>query len=301
MSLLVVGSVAIDSIETPWGKAKGVLGGSATYAALAARLWTPVALVAVVGDDFPKQALRLFDRKGIDRRGLLSLPGRTFQWKGRYQLDGQVRTLFLDLGVFEQFRPQLSKSLARVRHAFLGNIHPSLQLAVLNQLRAPKLTACDSRDHWIEQERSAFLKVLKKVDILFLNDAEARLFTGASNLVEATRALLRFGPRVAIVKKGEHGVLAASDGHFFSLPGYPVSRVIDPTGAGDAFAGTCLGLLASQKRKSWKALCQALLTASCTASLVIETFGPKRLIGLTKKDLETRVKGFCVFSGVTLS
>jgi len=290
--LLIVGSIAIDSIQTPWGRAQELLGGSATYAALAARLWTRVAMVGVVGSDFPAQYLKLFRKHQIDGEGLYQVPGRTFRWKGRYDETGRATTLFLDLGVFSGFQPRLTPALRRVKYAFLGNIHPTLQWQVLRQLTAPRITACDSREDWIGNQRRGFLKLLKKVDLVFLNDSEARLLTGVHSLTQATRLLARLGPRVAIVKKGEHGVLAASRDAFFSLPGFPVSRVVDPTGAGDAFAGACLGFLTTQRRITWLALCQAIQYASSVASMTIEAFGPARLLTATKADTLRRTKAF---------
>lgn len=292
MSLLVVGSIAIDSIETPWGQVSDLLGGSATYAALAARLWAPVAVVGVIGSDFPPRYVKLFDQYGLDGPGLVRVEGRTFRWKGRYNANLEATTLSLDLGVFSGFRPHLPESLRRADTAFLGNIHPTLQWRVLKQLKGPRITACDSRADWITTQRRGFLKLLKEVDLVFLNDSEARLLTGVHGLIQATQALARLGPKVALVKKGEHGVLAASREAFFSLPAYPVSRVIDPTGAGDAFAGACLGYLETQRRITWSCLCRAIQYASCVASMTIEAFGPARLLKVTKADLHRRVKAF---------
>ncbi|MBI3333732.1 MAG: sugar kinase [Candidatus Omnitrophica bacterium] len=293
---MIVGSIALDSIETPWGEADQVLGGSATYAALAARLWTPVALVGVVGSDFPPRYLKLFDRMGIDGPGFVQAKGRTFRWKGRYNTSLEPTTLDLDLGVFSGFQPRLTVAYQRSKHAFLGNIHPGLQWEVLNQLSKPRITACDSREDWIKASRKDLLKLIKEVDVLFLNDSEARLLTGVYGLIQATRILALLGPKVAIVKKGEHGVLAASKDAFLSLPGYPVPRVVDPTGAGDAFAGACLGYLAGQSRINWAALCRAIQYASCVASMTIEAFGPARLLKVTKKDVDRRVKAFQTFT-----
>ncbi len=290
MSLLIVGSVAIDSIETPWGSIRQALGGSATYAALAARLWSPTAMLAVVGSDFPSEYSRLLSRKGINGEGLTQVEGKTFRWKGRYNRDLQPTTLHLDLGVFSGFSPKLSPALKRSRHAFLGNIHPNLQWHVLKQLKAPKIVACDSRDDWIKTQRRGFLKLLKRMDLVFLNDSEARLLTGVHGLVQATRVLARLGPKVAIVKKGEHGVLAASRDAFFSLPAYPVEQVTDPTGAGDAFAGACMGYLRTQKRVSWATLCRAIQYASVAATIAIETFGPAKLVKATRSEILKRSK-----------
>ncbi|MBI3322776.1 MAG: sugar kinase [Candidatus Omnitrophica bacterium] len=292
MSLLIVGSVAIDSIETPWGKVSQVLGGSAAYAALAARLWTPTTMVAVVGTDFPKPYAQLLAKRGLNGSGLTKAKGKTFRWKGRYNADFQAQTLFLDLGVFKSFQPDLTPDQKRCRYAFLGNIHPGLQWRVLRQLSAPKITACDSRDDWIRHSRKEFVSLLKRMDIVFLNDSEARLLTGVHGLVQATRHLAKMGPKVAVVKKGEHGVLAASKDSFFSLPGYPLAQVMDPTGAGDAFAGTCMGYLATHGKISWANLCRGIQYASVAAALTIEDFGPTRLTSLTLKELMRQTKAF---------
>ncbi len=292
MSLLIVGSVALDSIETPWGRVSQVLGGSATYAALAARLWTPTSMVAVVGSDFPKAYAKLLAGRGLNGAGLQRAKGKTFRWKGRYNADLQAHTLRLDLGVFKSFQPNLTPAQRRSSHAFLGNIHPELQWRVLRQLSAPKLTACDSRDDWIRGSRKEFVSLLKRMDLVFLNDSEARLLTGIHGLVQATRHLARMGPKVAIVKKGEHGVLAASKDSFFSLPGYPLAQVVDPTGAGDAFAGTCMGYLAAQRQASWANLCRGIQYASVAAAMTIEDFGPARLAAISKRDLLARCRAF---------
>lgn len=292
MSLLIVGSVAIDSIKTPWGRVDEVLGGSATYAALASRLWTPTSMVAVVGSDFPATYSKFLAKHGLNGSGLERVKGRTFRWKGRYDQNLQAHTLFLDLGVFMNFQPKLSPALRKIPYAFLGNIHPSLQWSVLKQMKAPRLVACDSRDDWIKNNRKEFLALLKKMDILFLNDSEARLLTGTHGLVQATKQMVRMGPRVAVVKKGEHGVMVASKDAFFCLPGYPVTEVVDPTGAGDTFAGTCLGVLASQRQMSWSALCRAIQYASVVASMTIEDFGPARLALLTKEEILGRWRSY---------
>ena len=292
MSLLIVGSVAIDSIETPWGRVDRVLGGSATYAALAARQWTPTFMVAVVGSDFPGVYSRFFSKFGLNGEGLQKVPGKTFRWKGRYDQNLQAHTQHLDLGVFQNFQPKLSASLRRASHAFLGNIHPSLQWNVLRQMAAPRMVACDSRDDWIRHNRREFVRLLKRMDIVFLNDSEARLLTGVHGLVQATHALAKMGPKVAVVKKGEHGVLVASKDSFFSLPGYPVAEVVDPTGAGDSFAGTCMGYLATVRTPSWASLCRAIQYASVAASVTIEDFGPARLSDLSKKEILRRARTY---------
>lgn len=292
MSLLIVGSVAIDSIQTPWGRVDQVLGGSATYAALAAQVWTPTSMVAVVGSDFPPTYSKFLSKHGLNGTGLEKVKGKTFRWKGRYDQNLQAQTLFLDLGVFKEFQPKLSPALRKIPYAFLGNIHPSLQWSVLKQMNRPRLVACDSRDDWIKNNRKELLSLLKRMDLVFLNDSEARLLTGTHGLVQATKQMARMGPKVAVVKKGEHGVLVASKDAFFCLPGYPVAEVIDPTGAGDTFAGTCLGVLANQRQMSWSALCRAIQYASVVASITIEDFGPARLSGLTRAEILGRWRAY---------
>ena len=292
MSILVVGSVALDSVKTPFGETQEDLGGSATHFTAAASFFSKIHVIGVVGSDFPAKYNALFERYKINGDGLTRADGRTFRWKGRYDTNLQATTLSLDLGVFSSFQPRLTPVLRRSRYAFLGNIHPTLQWRVLRQLVSPKITACDSRADWIETQRRGFLKLLKNVDMVFLNDSEARLLTGIHGLVQATRVLARLGPQVAIVKKGEHGVMAASKNAFFSLPGYPVSHVVDPTGAGDAFAGACLGYLTTQPRITWAVLCQAVQYASAVASITIESFGPARLLKASREDASRRVKAF---------
>jgi len=299
VSVLIVGSVARDEVQVPWSsKTHAVLGGSATYAALAARLWGPASIVAVVGSDFPKSYRKLFDKKRIDVQGLMEAPGRTFYWKGRYNEDLQPKTLRLDLGVFSSFKPKLPPGLVRrTRVAFLGNIHPALQWEVFRQLKRPKLTACDSRDDWIRSDRKHFLALVKRMDILFLNDSEARLLTGDNNLVRSTRALARWGPKVAIIKKGEHGLLMATRQMFYALPAVPLHQVNDPTGAGDSFAGACLGYLNTQPRLTWDRLCRAVQYGSVVASMSIETYGPGRLIQATRGEIGRRMKRFRTLVG----
>lgn len=290
MSLLVVGSVALDSIATPMGRVGETLGGSATYACLAASLFTVPRLVAVVGTDFPKAYRRLFEKKGVDLAGFVEAPGKTFRWRGRYGYDLNVaQTLRVQLNVFERFAPRLPDGWSATPCAFLGNIDPELQLRVRRQLRSTRLVACDSMNFWIAKKRRQLLKVLKSVDLVFLNDAEARMLTGQGHLARAAGAILRFGPACVAIKKGEHGALLASRGAFFSLPAYVVEDVCDPTGAGDSFAGGMLGYLAERPRWTWETLKQALVYASAVASLTIEDFGAARLSAATRATVERRV------------
>ena len=290
MSLLIVGSVALDTIQTPLGRVRDALGGSATYASLAARFLTTPRLVAVVGSDFPTRYLRLLERKGIDVAGLARTPGRTFRWQGRYGYDLNVaETLGVQLNVFRHFTPRLPGGWSATPCAFLGNIDPDLQLTVRHQLRRPRLVACDSMNFWIAGKRRSLLRLLRLVDLLCLNDAEARQLTGESHLGRVAGALLRYGPSLVAIKRGEHGVLLASGGALFSLPGYVVDDVRDPTGAGDSFAGGMLGYLAGHRPWRWGMLKQACAYGSAVASLTIEDFGTARLAQVTRAAVERRV------------
>ena len=293
MSLLVVGSVALDSIRTPLGAVENALGGSATYASLAASVYTTPRLVGVVGDDFPARHRRLLARKGIDLAGFVQVPGRTFRWQGRYGYDLNVaETLGVQLNVFQQFAPALPDGWAATPYAFLGNIDPELQLRVRRQLSRPRLVACDSMNFWIAGKRRPLLKVLKSVDLVFLNDAEARQLTGESHLGRVAQALLRCGPSLAVIKKGEHGALLAARGAYFTLPGFVVDDVHDPTGAGDSFAGGMLGYLAWQRRLTWETVKQAMIRGSAVATLTIEDFGTGRLAAATRAVVERRVAAY---------
>lgn len=293
MSLLIVGSVALDSIRTPLGAVDNALGGSATYASLAASVFTTPRLVAVVGRDFPPRHRRLLARKGIDLAGFVQVTGRTFRWQGRYGYDLNVaETLGVQLNVFQHFAPELPAGWSKTPYAFLGNIDPELQLRVRRQLARPKLVACDSMNFWIAGKRRQLLKVLKAVDMVFLNDAEARQLTGESHLGRVAQALVRCGPSVAVIKKGEHGALLASRGAYFTLPGFVVDDVHDPTGAGDSFAGGMLGYLAGQRRLTWDTVKQAMIRGSAVATLTIEDFGTGRLAMATRAAVERRVAAY---------
>ncbi|MBI4227532.1 MAG: sugar kinase [Candidatus Omnitrophica bacterium] len=293
MSLLVVGSVALDSIRTPLGAVDQVLGGSATYASLAAGVYTTPRLVAVVGDDFPARHRRLLARRGVDLAGCVQAPGRTFRWQGRYGYDLNVaETLGVQLNVFQHFAPRLPDGWSATPHAFLGNIDPELQLRVRRQLARPRLVACDSMNFWIAGKRRQLLRVLKAVDLIFLNDAEARQLTGESHLGRVAQALIRCGPTLAVIKKGEHGALLASRDAYFTLPGFVVDDVHDPTGAGDSFAGGMLGYLARQRRLTWEGVKQGVIRGSAIASLTIEAFGTDRLAAATRPLVERRVAAY---------
>lgn len=293
MSLLVVGSVALDSIKTPLGAVENILGGSATYASLAAGIYASPKLVAVVGTDFPAKHRQLLARKGIDLGGFVAAPGKTFRWQGRYGYDLNIaETLGVQLNVFQHFAPKLPDGWSRTPYAFLGNIDPELQLRVRRQLTKARLVACDSMNFWIAGKRRQLLKVLKEVDLLFLNDAEARQLTGESHLGRVAQALIRCGPSLVVIKKGEHGALLASKDAYFTLPGFVVDDVHDPTGAGDSFAGGMMGYLASQRRLTWDTVKQAVIRGSAVASLTIEAFGTDRLAKATRPVVEHRVAAY---------
>ncbi len=245
MSILVVGTVAFDSIETPHGSADHVLGGSASYFAVAASFFSPVKIVGVIGRDFPAEYMDLFSRRGIDLEGLRRNEGATFHWRGRYHEDLNVRdTIELHLNVLSGFVPRLPESYRNAEYVFLGNIDPAMQIEVLNQLRQVRLVACDTMDHWIQGSAGELRKVLGRIEILIINDSEARLLSGEHNIVRAARAILKMGPKAVLIKRGEYGVLQFTDSSVFATPAYPLEEVFDPTGAGDSFAGGFLGQLA---------------------------------------------------------
>jgi len=293
MSILVVGSVAFDTIETPYGRAEEVLGGSAAYFAVAASYFTPVKLVAVVGEDFPAHERAFLASRDIDLAGLTVSKGRTFRWTGRYHEDMNIRdTLDLQLNVFSDFAPVLPSDFGDAPFVFLANINPGLQGGVLDQLTQPQLVACDTISHWIEGARPELEALLKKVDILIINDEEARLLSGERNVVRAARKILASGPRTLLVKRGEYGVLLFSPNSIFAVPAYPLEEVFDPTGAGDSFAGGFLGYLAQSGDLSEAGLRKAIVYGSVVASFAVEDFSLRRLHTLTRDDIERRYRQF---------
>jgi sugar/nucleoside kinase (ribokinase family) len=293
MSVLVVGTVAFDSIETPFGSAERILGGSASYFALAASWFTPVRIVGVIGQDFPQEYLDLFSQRGIDLDGITRERGATFHWRGRYHEDINVRdTLELHLNVLSGFVPQLPDHYREADYVFLGNIDPVMQLEVLSQLRRMKLVACDTMDHWIRESAEELRQVLKRIEMLMINDSEARLLSGYNNIVRAARAILKMGPKVILIKRGEYGVLQFSDSSVFATPAYPLEEVFDPTGAGDSFAGGFLGQLSRSADTSQRGLRRAIVYGSVVASFTVEDFGVKRLTTTTLPDIEERYQRF---------
>jgi sugar/nucleoside kinase (ribokinase family) len=293
MSLLVVGSLGLDTLETPFGRADGVLGGSAAYFALAASLYTKVQLVAVVGEDFPAEHLEVLESKGIDLTGLERVTGETFRWGGKYHYDLNSRdTLFTELGVFADFHPKLPASYRSAEDVFLANIHPALQLEVLEQIDEPRVKALDSMNLWIDTARDALTTAISRVDMITINDSEAREFAGTHNLFAAARHILGLGPRAVVINKGEHGALLVWPDGVFYAPAYPLEDVVDPTGAGDAFAGGFFGYLAENGDYSFSSIKKAMIHGSVVASYTVEQFGPARLAGVTPEDIYSRYNTF---------
>jgi sugar/nucleoside kinase (ribokinase family) len=296
MSILVVGSVALDSVETPFGTAERVLGGSATFFSAAASLFAPVRVVGVVGDDYPLERLDFLADRGVDLGGIEQADGESFFWAGRYHFDLNSRdTLETRLGVFADFHPRIPDHFRDSEIVFLGNIDPVLQLDVLDQVESPGLVAADTMNFWIESKRPDLMRLLERVDVLLLNDSEVRELADTPSLLDAARWVMDRGPRYVVVKKGEHGaVLYARDWMFFA-PGYPLERVFDPTGAGDAFAGGFLGALASEGAHDGshdEALRRAVIYGSATGSFAVEDFSIDRFRELTRDDVERRVAEF---------
>jgi len=288
-SILLVGSVALDELHTPAGSVRDAFGGSASYFALAARFFAPVRLVAVVGHDFPAAHRDLLADSGVDLGGLEVADGPCFRWGGRYGHDLNHReTLFTNLGVFEHFHPKVPDAWRESAYVFLGNIHPALQMEVLDQVRSPRLVALDTMNLWIETARDALLAVLRRVDLLVVNDGEARQLTGESNLVRAGRRLLELGPRVAVVKKGEHGAALFGAAGAFAIPAVPLDHVVDPTGAGDSFAGGLVGSLAAAGSLEDGALRRAMALGSVLASFTVEDFGLHRLQTVEPRQISDR-------------
>ncbi len=293
MSILAVGSIAFDTVRTPFGEAKDILGGAATYFSLAASQFTGVNVVAVVGDDFGDAERSVFAGRGIDLRGLQRAKGRSFRWGGEYSYELNDRTtLFTELNVFEHFRPKIPEEYRAPDVLFLGNIDPGLQLEVLDQVERPRLVAADTMDYWIERTPKELRRVLEGVDILLINDAEARELSGEYNLVRAADAVRSMGPKTLVIKRGEYGVLLFNEQHRFAAPAYPLETVFDPTGAGDTFAGGFLGYLAQRGSHDNDSLRQAIVFGSTLGSFCVEDFGTRRLETLTREEIVERYREF---------
>jgi sugar/nucleoside kinase (ribokinase family) len=293
MSILCVGSVALDSVETPFGKADRVVGGSAVYFSAAATLLNPVQVVGVVGEDYPMAELDFLAKRGADLSGIQQVEGESFFWAGRYHFDLNSRdTLETKLGVFADFKPQIPEAFRASRHVFLGNIDPALQIDVLDQVTNPEIVACDTMNFWIDGARDTLLSLLERVRILIVNDEEIRQLANEPNLLKAARWVQDRGPEVVVVKKGEHGAMLFADGWLFFVPGYPLEEVFDPTGAGDAFAGGFMGYLGQSGSLDPHDLRLAMVYGSALGSYAVERFSVKRLVDLTAADVRRRVGEF---------
>ncbi len=298
-SILAVGSLAFDSIETPAGKAQSVLGGSANYFSVAASFYSPVQIVGIVGDDFPRPHLELLEKRKIDTSGVKTVPGKTFHWVGSYDKNlNEAKTLSTFLNVFEHFDPMLSEDQRKATYLFLGNIDPELQQKVMNQVKDPELIACDSMNFWITGKPEELKKTLKRVDILSINEGEAYLLSGQKNIIKAVDKIQAMGPSVVIVKRGEYGAILFTGKNIFLAPAFPVETVVDPTGAGDSFAGAFMGYLAEaqvrrslakQDPKKWDDVLRRAVLAGCVmASFTVEDFSMHRLLKLNHKELVAR-------------
>jgi len=293
MSLVIVGSVAFDTIETPWGRREKIVGGSGTYCSLAASYFTRPRIVGVVGRDFPRKTLALLRCRGVDLDGLKIRAGKTFHWEGRYEKDPNLRTTVrTELNVFEDFRPDVPASYRASRIVYLANLNPEHHEYVLGQFRKPAVVAMDTIRLWIDTKREALLRELGRVDVFFANDEEARLITGEMNLITAGKALVGLGPSLAVLKKGEHGALVFGRDFVFGVLAHPCEHVIDPTGAGDSFAGGFLGYLDKTPGRTPRDIRRAAVYGSVMASFVIEDFGIGRFLTLDRGQVELRLRQF---------
>ncbi|MCD6338745.1 MAG: sugar kinase [Verrucomicrobia bacterium] len=291
MSVLIVGSTALDTIATPKARRERLLGGSASHAAAAASFFAPTRMVGVVGDDFPKAHLNLFRKKGIDLEGLQRVPGKTFHWEGEYETNmNRRRTLKTELGVFEQFRPDLPPAYKRTPYVLLANIAPDLQLHVLKQAEQPRFVLADTMDLWLETAMADLKRVLRRADAICLNDTEARRLGEEENLIRAARRIHRLGPQWVIVKKGEHGALLSGPNGLFLCPAYPLDKVVDPTGAGDSFAGALIGWMSARRGRPEKILPKAMLYGAVTASFCCEGFGLTKTAAVGREQIEERFR-----------
>lgn len=293
MSVLVLGTVAQDTVTTPFGKRCRILGGSAVHFSMSCRLFTDVHLVAVIGKDFPGKCIRFLEARGIVLASLTKSEGKTFAWEGEYRGDlNSALTLRTELGVLATFSPQVSPVERSIRYVFLANVDPDIQRYLLGRMRAPKLVGLDSMNYWIHHKRKALLRTLRKVDIYVANDQEARDLSGEHNLIRAAKALRLLGPKMILIKKGEHGVLFYSDRFMCALPAYPIAKVVDPTGAGDTFAGGFMGYLSRARLINEAGIKKALAFGTVAASFNVEGFGVDKTSRLTLGALQARLRSF---------
>ncbi len=300
MGLLIVGSLGLDTVITPFDKVEDALGGSATYISIAASYFSgPIELVGVVGNDFPDEYIKLLEDHNVDLEGLQKEEGKTFRWGGKYHYDLNVRdTLFTDLNVFEKFDPVIPEKFKKSKYVCLGNIDPTLQLKVLEQMIDPQLVVCDTMNYWIEGMKDELLQLLKRVDVLIINDSEARLLAQEPNLIKASKMIRELGPKTLIIKKGEHGAMLFTDETVFSAPAYPMEMIYDPTGAGDSFAGGFTGYLFKTRDLSPNNLKCAVIYGSSMASFCVEKFSTKGLEELSSLKIQDRYREFLNISKI---
>ena len=297
MSLSIIGSVALDSIETPFGKRSEILGGSATFSSLSASFFSPVNIISVVGEDFPSKYISMFNKRRINTEGLQRKKGRTFRWQARYDYDlSYAETLGTQLNVFEDFSPVIPDCVTSSDDLLLANIDPELQSWIFKQVKTSAMVACDTMNLWIDTKKKALLRLLKNVDLFLLNDAEARQLSGEANLLDAARYISSLGVGMTVIKKGEHGALFFRDGLKFIVPAYLMETIKDPTGAGDTFAGGMIGYLSGQKKVTQKALRRSLVYGSILATFAVERFSAEGLVKASRKDIEDR---YCHFEKLT--
>ena len=299
MSLLVVGSMALDSVKTPFGMVENVLGGSASYFSIAASNFTNVNIVAVIGDDFPGEHLELLSGRNINLDGVEKEDGYTFRWEGEYGYDlSEAKTLSTHLNVFENFNPEIPDNFKELEFVFLANIDPVIQLAVLKQVKNPKLVACDTMNFWIGNKKDELMELLQYVDILMINDAETRELASEPIMVKAARKIMKMGPKMLIVKRGEYGALMFSDQGIFFAPSYPLEEVFDPTGAGDTFAGGFMGYVASHDTENINDYKKAVIYGSVLASFTVEDFSVNRLSEVKREEIDIRYQAFMNLSNI---
>jgi sugar/nucleoside kinase (ribokinase family) len=293
-NVLIVGSIGLDNLKTPMGVKENVLGGSVSFASIAAKLFSSVSIVGVIGEDFPSQYLDLFEAKGINTEGLKAHQGKTFRWSGEYQGDmNEAITLDTQLNSFADFNPVLTSQQKDMDYLFLGNIQPDLQLNVLSQMNSPKFVMCDTMNLWINTMPEKLNKVINKVNLLLVNDKEARMLSGCDNLILAAQRILAMGPEYLVIKKGEHGaMLFSNQGEIFALPAFPMSELKDPTGAGDSFAGGFIGNLAQESTINFETLKRSMIAATVVASFTTQDFGPGMLKTVTMDDFAKRCNQF---------
>lgn len=293
MSIIVLGTVALDTVKTPFGKRRHMLGGSAAHFAMSARLFTNVNLVAIIGEDFPFKYIDFLHKKGVILTSLIKGKGMTFKWEGEYRGDlNAALTLNTELGVLSAFKPVISEEQKKIKYIFLANVDPDIQKHLLERIESPSLVGLDSMNYWIHHKRNALLRLLRRVNIYVANDQEARALSGEINLLKAAKYLHALGPQMILIKKGEHGVLFFSDKLIFSIPAYPTDKVIDPTGAGDTFAGGFMGYLTQVKKINAASLKRAITYGTIAASFNVEDFGLVKTSELKVKDLENRLSQF---------